>query len=276
MAKRKTTATGNEQPYHVAGCTCPGCNPNETGNITPDERPVAVAKEPYQEAVVAYPVVPPAVYRQMSEAAGDFAKAGLGKTDENVQQKFKFRGIDSLMNLAAPILVKHGLLVLPRVINRKLTVRETRNGGLMYAVALDVEFDFVSALDGSKHTARFAGEAMDTGDKATSKAMSMAYKYCLFQCMCIPVEGAMDEGDLTTPEETVAPAPAGLGEVKEKASMAAALGTGKLRDYGKSLKATVLEAAWAYLVERDSDWALIKGAAADADAALVPVTGPGF
>lgn len=62
----------------------------------------------------------------------------------------------------------------------------------MFYVALQVEFDFVSAVDGSKHTACTFGEAMDSSDKATNKAMSAAYKYAAFMTFAIPTEGDND------------------------------------------------------------------------------------
>ena len=54
------------------------------------------------------------------------------------------------------------------------------------------EFDFVSAEDGSKHIVKTFGEAMDSGDKATNKAMSAAYKYACFQAFSIPTESDND------------------------------------------------------------------------------------
>jgi hypothetical protein len=59
------------------------------------------------------------------------------------------------------------------------------------------EFDFVSASDGSKHTVSTFGEAMDSGDKATNKAMSAAYKYAAFQAFAIPTEGDNDPDNST-------------------------------------------------------------------------------
>jgi hypothetical protein len=70
--------------------------------------------------------------------------------------------------------------------------RETKNGGTLFYVTLEVAFDFVSAEDGSSHTAQAYGEAMDSGDKATNKAMSAAYKYACMEVFCIPTEGNPD------------------------------------------------------------------------------------
>jgi len=47
-------------------------------------------------------------------------------------------------------------------------------------------------VDGSTHVATIYGEAMDSGDKATNKAMSAAYKYLCLQSFCIPVVGEPD------------------------------------------------------------------------------------
>ena len=58
-------------------------------------------------------------------------------------------------------------------------------------------FDFVAAADGSHHTVETFGEAADRSDKATSKAMSAAYKYAI-QAFCIPVRGLPD-ADRTSP-----------------------------------------------------------------------------
>jgi hypothetical protein len=41
------------------------------------------------------------------------------------------------------------------------------------------------------------GEAMDSGDKATNKAMSAAYKYACFQAFSIPTESRDDEDHQT-------------------------------------------------------------------------------
>ena len=44
----------------------------------------------------------------------------------------------------------------------------------------------------AKHIVKTFGEAMDSGDKATNKAMSAAYKYACFKAFSIPTEGDND------------------------------------------------------------------------------------
>ena len=71
-------------------------------------------------------------------------------------------------------------------------------------MTVEAEFDFVSAEDGSRHTVKTFGEAMDSGDKATNKAMSAAYKYAAFQAFSIPTEGDND-ADAQTHEVAARP-----------------------------------------------------------------------
>lgn len=129
------------------------------------------------------------VYKIMAAVMADISKVGIGKDQVNQQQRFKYRGVDDVMNALAPLLAKHGLLIIPRVQERTVTERESKSGGTLFHTVLRVDFDFVAASDGSKHTATVIGEAMDSGDKAANKAMSIAYKYAAFQAFCIPLEG---------------------------------------------------------------------------------------
>ncbi len=135
------------------------------------------------------------VYAAIAAVSAQMAKDGIGKSRTNAQQGFKFRGIDETLNALAPVLSAHGLVVLPRMLSRELTERSSRNGGVLFSVVVDAEFDFVAVEDGSKHTIKTYGEAMDSGDKATNKAMSIAYKYAAFLAFCIPVEGMGADAD---------------------------------------------------------------------------------
>ena len=78
------------------------------------------------------------------------------------------------------------------MLSRQCEERQTAKGGTLFYVTVEAEFDFVCAEDGSKHTVKTFGEAMDSGDKATNKAMSAAYKYAAFQAFAIPTEGDND------------------------------------------------------------------------------------
>lgn len=135
------------------------------------------------------------VYKAISQVARELAEQGIKKDSVNQQQRFNFRGIDAVYNALAPALVKHGLLILPRMSERTISERTGKSGGALFYVTVKAEFDFVSVEDGSLHTVTTYGEAMDSGDKATNKAMSIAYKYAAFQAFCIPTEETAIDAD---------------------------------------------------------------------------------
>lgn len=138
-----------------------------------------------------------AVYKAIAAVQGELAKVGIAKANRNSQQGYNFRGIDDVYAALSPLLAKHGLCVIPRVIERTMLEKTTSKGNPLFYVTVHAEFDFVSSEDGSKHTAATYGEAMDSGDKATNKAMSAAYKYAAFMTFAIPTEGDND-ADATT------------------------------------------------------------------------------
>jgi hypothetical protein len=145
------------------------------------------------------------VYQAINAVQAELAKAGITKDKRNQQQGYNFRGIDDVYNALSPLLAKHGLCILPRILTRDVQERQTQKGGVLFYVTVEAEFDFVAAEDGSTHVVRTFGEAMDSADKATNKAMSAAYKYAAFQAFAIPTE-ADNDADAHTHE--IAPDPA--------------------------------------------------------------------
>jgi hypothetical protein len=139
----------------------------------------------------------PHVLQAISAVMEEMSREGIRKDRKNTQQNYSFRGIDDVYNALAPVLAKHALVVTPRCLDRQKEVVATAKGGTLFYVTVDMEFELASAIDGSTKVARMFGEAMDSGDKATNKAMSAAYKYMAMQEFCIPTEGDND-ADATT------------------------------------------------------------------------------
>ncbi|WAL81344.1 ERF family protein [Pandoraea sp. XJJ-1] len=132
------------------------------------------------------------VYQAINKVQKALSETGISKDRRNQQQGYQFRGIDDVYNALSPLLAENGLCILPRMLSRSCEERQTAKGGVLFYVTVEAEFDFVSAEDGSKCVVRTYGEAMDSGDKATNKAMSAAYKYAAFQTFAIPTEGNPD------------------------------------------------------------------------------------
>ena len=156
------------------------------------------------------PIKHPDAISAIHAVAAELSQTGISKDRENTHFRFKFRGIDDVYCALSPLLAKHGLVILHNVVQRVVTQLE--KGGVN--VALEVCYTFhVAGVDdsdviapsgtvtSSRKTAHATiwAEATDTADKATSKAMSMAYKTMAFQVFCIPTEG-QDDADYHSPE----------------------------------------------------------------------------
>lgn len=132
--------------------------------------------------------------------AGVIADVGaVAKDKVNKQQGFKYRSVDDVFNALHPALAKNKVFIVPRIIeqNREV-VGTTKNGTKMTLAICKIKFTFY-AEDGSYIEAVIIGEGLDTGDKATNKAMAVAYKYVCFQVFCIPTE-EMTDPDSERPE----------------------------------------------------------------------------
>jgi hypothetical protein len=108
---------------------------------------------------------------------------GLAKKDKNTHQGFAFRGIDAVMNAVGPALRTHGGFIVPQVVEK---THEIMNGKLNL-VRISVSFS-VYGSEGEPITGTVAAEAFDSGDKATAKAMSVAYRTFLLQLLCLPTD----------------------------------------------------------------------------------------
>ena len=120
----------------------------------------------------------------------------VGKDAVNKQQGFKYRGIDAVMNAINPALVKNHVFIVPEVLDQQRQERTTNKGAVLIYSICRIKYTFY-AEDGSFIEAVTVGEGMDSGDKATNKAMAIAFKYACFQVFCIPTEEMKDPAEET-------------------------------------------------------------------------------
>ena len=98
------------------------------------------------------------VYQAINKVQAELATLGITKDRRNTQGTgYNFRGIDDVYNTIAPLLSKHGLCILPRVLARECVERQSKNGGALFYTTVEVEFDFVASEDGSKHIVKTFG-----------------------------------------------------------------------------------------------------------------------
>lgn len=140
-------------------------------------------------------------HEAISKVQGQLAAMGVAKNQTNEHQNYSFRGIDDICNALAPLLADSGLVIAPSVLERSVIEKPTRHGGTLFYVCLRILYT-LSMNHEDKIEVTVFGEAMDSGDKATNKAMSAAYKYMCLQTFCIPTEGD-DDPDASTPDEVL-------------------------------------------------------------------------
>ena len=131
----------------------------------------------------------PAIYKAIVAVMSEIG--AVGKDRRNQQQGFQYRGIDDVMNELHAALAHNGVFVVPEVLDETRSSGKTRSGGDLFYTRLKTRFAFYAG-DGSHVDAVVIGEAMDSGDKASNKAMAVAMKYAMFQTFCIPTEEMQD------------------------------------------------------------------------------------
>ena len=113
---------------------------------------------------------------------------------------YSFAGEAAIIGVLHQAMAKHGVTVTPTAV--ETVVREayqTAKGGSMNRVILKMTYTFTHALSGDTRQAVSMGEAADSGDKATAKAMTIAFKYALRQSFMLETG---DDPD-TTPSAEV-------------------------------------------------------------------------
>lgn len=124
---------------------------------------------------------------QVALAAVKNAVGAVGKNQRNTAQNFNFRGVDAVVNAAAPALNEHGVIILPRLVSYTYEQITTSGGKQAAHVIVEVEYVFTGPA-GDSLISRVPAEAIDFGDKAVPKAMSVAYRTALLQVLNLPTD----------------------------------------------------------------------------------------
>lgn len=165
----------------------------------------------------------------ITAAMADIAKTGIAKTSraDLGGAKVNFRGIEAAMNEMSVILIRHKITVTPSYSDLQIAERAKAEGKATRFVTVKGSFKF-SAPDESHVIAECYGEAMDSGDKAVTKAQSVSFRTALFQQFVVPtmaMDPEQDEDDEGEDDGVLA-----------KLRSAAMCGTAALQDAFKELK----------------------------------------
>lgn len=172
----------------------------------------------------------PAVHAAIIQVADALRERGVKKENSvSGGGNYKYRGIDDVYQALSPLLVKAQLYIAPVRIEKE---PESLVGTKMRLIRLHITYRVTCVSDGSFVEVVTIGDGLDTGDKASGKAMSYAYKSLMFQLFCIPVEGQPDtDTDASPAEPQVFLSEATLAS----AHCAADSGTAAYRDFFKSI-----------------------------------------
>jgi hypothetical protein len=129
------------------------------------------------------------------------------KDGTNKQQGFKYRSIEATVEAAHRALTSNGVIVLPVILESSQSVVQVgKNNTSQQHCRVRVQYTY-AAPDGSMVQTVCEGEGMDSGDKATSKALSMCFKYALFQTFCIPTGDPDPDGQVVEAARPVSNGP---------------------------------------------------------------------
>jgi len=131
----------------------------------------------------------PTIFQALNAAMRDVG--AVRKEQVNQHQRFNFRGVDAVVNAVSPAFREHGIIVAPTLLEKELKETRTSKGAIMEIVHLTVRYTFFGPA-GDKIEATVAAESFDSGDKATAKAMSVAFRTALLQTLALPTDETDD------------------------------------------------------------------------------------
>lgn len=151
----------------------------------------------------------PTVVQALSLVMADIG--AVAKSGVNQQQKFYFRGVDAVVNAASPAFRRRGVVVVPELLEKSRTSSQTKSGSTLNVVEVTVKYTFHGPA-GDSVCAVVAAEAFDSGDKATAKAMSVAFRTALLQTLALPTDEADPDADVYDATVQTAATTAGAGQ----------------------------------------------------------------
>jgi hypothetical protein len=108
--------------------------------------------------------------------------------------KYRFRGVDQVFNAAGPALRRHGVMVLQTKVEATYARASSSGGSAMRECTVTVTYSIIGPL-GDSIPVQSVGEGLDTSDKATTKALTMAYRTLLVNGLTVPTDDPKIDAD---------------------------------------------------------------------------------
>ncbi|WP_432182084.1 ERF family protein [Streptomyces sp. NBC_00063] len=108
--------------------------------------------------------------------------------------KFNFRGVDTVVNVFGPVTLKHGVNVMSSKVEATYGEKSAKSGGKMRECSVLVTWTVMGPM-GDTLTLQTMGEALDTADKSTTKAQSVALRTLLLGFGLTPTHDTDPDAD---------------------------------------------------------------------------------
>ncbi len=192
--------------------------PAEPDQQPAPEQPAATDAEPLPDIEVEVPEGGPEqvpVHVAWSRVMGEVRRISKSEEYNAAGTRYNFRGIDRTVNAFGPVVRKHGVLVLPVGVETSYRDFVNSNKKIQRECTVTVTWMVIGPMgDVLPSTLQSAGEALDSSDKGTAKAQSVALRVLLLTAAMVPTGDAdPDASHVERGEAVVRPAVSYVEEI---------------------------------------------------------------
>ncbi len=101
--------------------------------------------------------------------------------------RYNFRGVDAVLNAFGPVVRRHGVIVLPQTVRAIHSDATTSKGNPTRETTVTVSYRIIGPM-GDFLDGEAEGEALDSSDKGSAKAQSVAMRVFLIAASLLPTD----------------------------------------------------------------------------------------
>nr|MDT0658067.1 ERF family protein [Micromonospora sp. DSM 115978] len=146
------------------------------------------------------------VHIAWSRVMADVQSVGKGDKYDALGTRYQYRGVDRVLNAVGPALRRHGVMVIPTRTEAAYRDVTTSKGSKMRECTVTVTYE-IRGPRGDAMPAQSCGECMDTSDKGTTKACTVAYRNLLITALSIPTRDPRLDAEASNHERGMQPLP---------------------------------------------------------------------
>ena len=184
--------TINERAAAAAGRTEPPAGPAEDAPHAEEFAPAPDPMADYEPGDDDPEMVP--VHLAWLRVRREIRAIGKGSEYNERGTRYSYRAADTVVQYFGPVTIKHGVNVLPFRTETTYGSKQTKSGSTMRECSVTVTWHIVGPK-GDFLVTQTAGEALDTSDKSTTKAQTVALRNLLLNGGLIPTNDRDPDAD---------------------------------------------------------------------------------